>query len=51
MMEAMFKEPPPTVQIKPNAKCCACQHYVEARCARRSVPRFCGARYLPIAPG
>ncbi|MCX5745138.1 MAG: hypothetical protein NT062_21850 [Proteobacteria bacterium] len=41
--------PPPTVRIKPNAKCCNCQHYVDERCRERSVPRFCGARYLKIA--
>ncbi|HIH24950.1 TPA: hypothetical protein HA251_08000 [Candidatus Woesearchaeota archaeon] len=33
------------VIIKPNNKCCNCKHYIDSMCAKRSVPRFCGARY------
>jgi hypothetical protein len=50
MVAAMARAPAPTVLIKPNNKCNGCQHYVEQRCARRSVPRYCGDRYLAIAP-
>lgn len=37
-----------TVTIKPNNKCNNCQHYQDQHCAVRSVPRFCGKRYLPV---
>lgn len=33
------------VIIKPNNKCRNCKRYIDAVCARGSVPRFCGARY------
>lgn len=39
-----------TVTIKPNNKCSNCRNYVDGKCLARSVPRFCGARYLPIKP-
>jgi len=36
------------VRIKPNSKCNNCKNYVDEHCAVNSVPRFCGARYVPL---